>query len=104
MKKLFKAFFLTFIAAGLLGLSVPSSALAKNPDPPRTGKVTLKTAGAGALSLIVWPGLGQAVNNNKGEKVLTHAILGIPLFPIIRVWSCYDAVVDRQGGYWEGRI
>ncbi|EKE02613.1 MAG: hypothetical protein ACD_20C00357G0036 [uncultured bacterium] len=102
MKKLFKVFFLTLMAAGLLSLSVPSSALAKNPDPPRTSKVTLKTAGAGALSFIV-PGIGQAVNNNKGEKVLTHVILGF-VFPPSRFWSCYDAVVDRQGGYWEGRI
>lgn len=102
MKKIVRAFFVSFLVAGFLFLALP--ALANNPDPPKTGKVTLKTAGAGALSLIVWPGLGQAVNNNKGEKVLTHALLGIPLFPIMRVWSCYDAVVDRRGGYWEGRI
>lgn len=67
-----------------------------------TGKVTLKTVGAGALSLLVWPGIGQMVNNDKGEKVGAHALLG--LTGVFRFWSCYDAVVDRQGGYWEGRI
>jgi hypothetical protein len=66
------------------------------------GKITPKTVIAGALSLIVWPGIGQAINDNKGEKVLTHAVMG--LLPPFRFWSCYDAVVDRSGGYWEGRI
>ena len=66
-------------------------------------KVTMKTIAGGALSLLVWPGIGQAMNNNKGEKVLTHAIL-FGLLPPGRFWSCYDAVVDREGGYWKGRI
>ena len=74
----------------------------KSKDKITYGKVTPKSIGAGALSLLVWPGIGQAVNDNKGEKVLTHALLGIT--QVYRVWSCYDAVVDRKGGYWEGRI
>ena len=66
------------------------------------GQVSGKSIGAGALSLIIWPGIGQAVNNNHYEKNLTHALLG--LTGIFRIWSCYDAVVDRKGGVWKNRI
>ena len=66
------------------------------------GKVSARSVGAGALSLIVWPGIGQAVNHQSYEKNLTHALLG--LTGIFRIWSCYDAVVDRQGGVWKNRI
>jgi len=67
-----------------------------------TDNITPKTVIAGALSLLVWPGIGQAVNNERSEKVLTHAAIG--LLPPFRFWSCYDAVVDRHGGYWKNRI
>ena len=66
------------------------------------GKVTAKSIGAGALSLLVWPGIGQAVNGQKPEKNWTHALLG--LTGVFRIWSCYDAVRDRDGGVWENRI
>ena len=66
------------------------------------GKVSAKSIGAGALSLLIWPGIGQAVNNQSYEKNITHAILGLTV--VFRFWSCYDAVVDRQGGVWKNRI
>ena len=66
------------------------------------GKVTGKSIGAGALSLIIWPGIGQAINEDNKGKVVTHALLG--LTGIFRIWSCYDAVRDRKGGVWENRI
>ena len=66
------------------------------------GKVTGKSVGAGLLSLLIWPGIGQAVNNQSYEKNVTHAVLG--LTGIFRIWSCYDAIVDRQGGVWKNRI
>lgn len=66
------------------------------------GKVSAKSIGAGALSLLIWPGIGQAVNNQSYEKNVTHAVLG--LTGIFRIWSCYDAVVDRKGGVWKNRI
>lgn len=66
------------------------------------GKVSAKSIGAGALSLLIWPGIGQAVNDQAYEKNLTHALLG--LTGVFRIWSCYDAVVDRQGGVWKNRI
>lgn len=66
------------------------------------GTVSAKSIGAGALSLLIWPGIGQAVNNCSYEKNMTHALLG--LTGIFRIWSCYDAVVDRKGGVWKNRI
>lgn len=66
------------------------------------GKVSGRSIGAGALSLIIWPGIGQAINDQSYEKNLTHALLG--LTGIFRIWSCYDAVVDRNGGVWHNRI
>ena len=66
------------------------------------GKVSGKSVGAGLLSLLIWPGIGQAVNDQGYEKNVTHAILG--LTGVFRIWSCYDAVVDRQGGVWKNRI
>lgn len=66
------------------------------------GKVSGKSVGAGALSLLIWPGLGQILNGQSDKKVITHALLG--LTGIFRIWSCYDGVVDRDGGVWENRI
>ena len=66
------------------------------------GKVSGRSIGAGVLSLLIWPGIGQAVNDQSYEKNVTHAVLG--LTGIFRIWSCYDAVVDRQGGVWKNRI
>lgn len=85
----------------LLTLTMPS-AFAENSSAPQRGHITGKSVLAGALSLIVWPGIGQAVNDNPGKKVGTHALLG--LFPPYRFWSGYDGLVDRQGGYWNGKI
>ncbi len=66
------------------------------------GTVSGRSVGAGLLSLLIWPGIGQAVNDNGYEKNVTHAVLG--LTGIFRIWSCYDAVVDRKGGVWKNRI
>jgi len=80
-------------------LETPSS----NPEPCSPHHVTGRTVLAGAASFFVWPGIGQAINDNKGSKVATHAVLGA-LFPPFRFWSAYDATVDRKCGYWKGRI
>ena len=45
---------------------------------------------------------GQVINENPKEKNITHAVLG--LTGIFRIWSCYDALVDRTGGVWHNRI
>lgn len=67
------------------------------------GDVTPKSIGAGALSLLIWPGIGQLMNDGDNvEKAAVHAVIG--LFPPFRIWSCYDGVVDRKGGVWDNRI
>ena len=67
------------------------------------GKVTPKSIGAGALSLLIWPGIGQLMNDGDNtEKAGVHALLG--LTGVFRFWSCYDAAVDRKGGVWDNRI
>lgn len=82
----------------VLSLSLPAFAGTHGTN----GTVTGKSVGAGLLSLLIWPGIGQAVNDCGYEKNVTHAVLG--LTGIFRIWSCYDAVVDRQGGVWKNRI
>lgn len=94
MKKFLSALFVLLI----VGMSSPIFAGTHGVN----GKVSGRSIGAGALSLIIWPGIGQAVNDQGYEKNLTHAILG--LTGIFRIWSCYDAVVDRNGGVWHNRI
>ena len=87
-----------FAALSVLALSTPAFAGTHG----KNGKVSGRSIGAGALSLLIWPGIGQAVNDCGYEKNVTHAVLG--LTGIFRIWSCYDAVVDRQGGVWHNRI
>lgn len=95
MKKILSAFLLlTF-----LSMTAPVFAEATEGHP---GKVSGRSVGAGLVSLIVWPGLGQLINDNPKDKNITHAVLG--LTGIFRIWSCYDAWVDRTGGVWHNRI
>ena len=101
MNQILKSGVVSMVLVGTM-LSAAPTALAANTDPPRTGKISGRSVVAGALSLLIWPGIGQAVNSNKGEKIATHAIIGI--LPPFRFWSGYDALVDRHGGYWNGRI
>lgn len=68
----------------------------------KNGEVTGKSVGAAVCSLLVWPGIGQAINKQSKEKNITHALLG--LTGVFRIWSFYDALVDRDGGVWENRI
>ena len=94
MKKLF----LSLILLSLITLNLPAFAGTHGTN----GKVSGRSIGAGALSLIIWPGLGQAVNDQRYDKNITHALLG--LTGVFRIWSCYDAVRDRDGGVWHNRI
>ncbi len=66
------------------------------------GEVTGKSVVAGLTSLLLWPGIGQVINENQGKKVVTHALLG--LTGIFRLWSGWDALIDREGGRWNGKI
>lgn len=61
-----------------------------------------KSVVAGVCSLLIWPGIGQYLNDCETNKNVTHAVIG--LFPPFRLWSGWDALVRRKGGYWEGKI
>ena len=95
MKKILSA----AILFAIITLSVPATAFATEGRP---GKVSGRSVGAAALSLVIWPGLGQLINENPYDKNVTHALLG--LTGVFRIWSCYDAFVDRKGGVWHNRI
>ncbi len=95
MKKLF----LMTLLVSMLSLGMPAAFAGTHGV---NGHVSGKSIGAGLLSLIIWPGIGQAVNDNSYDKNITHAVLG--LTGVFRIWSCYDAVRDRKGGVWKNRI
>ena len=90
---------LTFL---MLSAFLTGPVFAAAPTEGRPGKISGRSVGAAAVSLILWPGLGQLMNDQPLEKNVTHAFLG--LTGIFRFWSCYDAFVDRQGGVWHNRI
>ena len=79
---------------------IPSPAFAVNTA--THGTITGKTVCFGLASFIIWPGIGQYLNNNETKKNLTHALIG--LFPPFRLWSGWDALIARQGGRWDGKI
>lgn len=101
MTRFLKTGLILALFMGVLSAQVPA-VWAESGDMPHKGKITGRSVVAGVLSFAVWPGIGQAVNDNRGKKVATHAVLG--LLPPYRVWSAYDAVVDRKGGYMKGKI
>jgi hypothetical protein len=101
MNNLMKTGLISLVMIVTLISAMPAS-LAANTDPPRTGKISGRSVAAGALSFLIWPGIGQAVNSDKGSKVATHAVIGI--FPLFRFFSGWDGLVNRQGGYWNGKI
>lgn len=66
------------------------------------GEITGKSVVSGLCSFLIWPGIGQYVNDCETKKNVTHALLGIT--QIFRFWSGWDALVQRKGGYWDGKI
>lgn len=95
MKKLFS------IMALLAILSLSAPVLAQGTH-GKDGQVSGRSVGASLCSLIIWPGIGQAINGQSTEKNVTHAVLG--LTGVFRLWSFYDAIIDRDGGVWHNRI
>ncbi len=89
------------VAVALVATCFTNPAFAEDND-PHLGDVSGRSVLAGLTSLIIWPGIGQAINSEPGDKVATHAVIG--LLPPYRFWSAYDALFDREGGYWKGRI
>ena len=93
-----KRFLVSLVLMGIFMMGIPAFAGTHGTN----GKVSGRSIGAGALSLLIWPGIGQAVNDQSYDKNITHALLG--LTGVFRIWSCYDAIRDRQGGVWHNRI
>ena len=79
---------------------VPSQAFAVNTA--THGTITGRSTVSGLVSFFLWPGLGQYLNHNETKKNVTHAVLG--LTGIFRFWSGWDALINRQGGRWDGKI
>ena len=96
MKKILTLFLVFTLAFAMM----PSQALAVNTA--AHGKMTGKTFVAGLASLVIWPGIGQYLNDCETKKNVTHAILG--LTGIFRLWSGWDALIARKGGRWDGKI
>lgn len=73
-----------------------------------------RSAVAGLCSLVV-PGVGQAMNRNSTRKIVTHALVGALWFigfahpvgfflGVFHIWSGWDGIIDRQGGYINGCV
>ena len=95
-----KKFMILMTIVTLLFAVVPSPAFAVNTA--AHGKITGKSVVYGLTSLLIWPGIGQYLNDNETKKNWTHAIIG--LFPPFRLWSGWDALIARKGGRWDGKI
>lgn len=93
-----KKILVSLMVLGILSMTAPVFAGTHGVN----GKISGRSVGASLLSLIIWPGIGQAVNDQSYEKDVTHAVLG--LTGVFRIWSFYDALVDRNGGVWNNRI
>jgi len=89
-----------FLAGILIFGVVTPQALAVNTA--THGEIKGKTVVSGLCSLLIWPGIGQYINDNETKKNWTHAIMG--LIPFFRLWSGWDGLIDRQGGRWDGKI
>ena len=96
MKKQWIALILVMVMLAAL----PAPAFAVNTA--THGKMTGKSLCYGLASLIIWPGIGQYLNDQETKKNLTHALLG--LTGIFRLWSGWDGLIDRQVGRWDGKI
>ena len=94
-----KKFMTVALLAAMVSMSAPA-AFAGTHGVDR--QVTGKSIAGGLASLIIQPGIGQMVNDQKTDKVVTHALLG--LTGIFRFWSCYDGIANRNGGVWQNRI
>ena len=96
MKKLLTLILILTLAC----VALPPQALATNTA--THGKISGKTVCYGLASLLIWPGIGQYLNDNETKKNVTHAVCG--LIPLFRLWSGWDALVARQGGRWDGKL
>jgi hypothetical protein len=90
------------LAMILIAFSVLTTSNAWAVNTATHGDITGKSVCKGLASLLIWPGIGQYLNDNQTKKNWTHAIVGI--LPPFRFWSGWDAMIQRQGGRWDGKI
>ena len=91
----------------------------KSPSNPNDiiygGRGVSDHSAVGCLCSAIIPGVGQAVNRNKTGKIVTHLVVGLlpfislvspigHVFWIFHVWSAWDALIDRPGGYINGCV
>jgi len=96
---MYKKLLSSLLLVSFLALSAPAFAESTHGT---DGEVSGRSVGAAVCSLLIWPGIGQAINKQSTEKNVTHAVLGLTV--VFRLWSFYDALVDRDGGVWHNRI
>jgi hypothetical protein len=76
--------------------------------------VCSRSAIACVCSAII-PGVGQAINENQPKKIIVHGAVGLLsfigfanpvgfVFGIFHIWSAWDALIDRPGGYINGTV
>ena len=90
------------LAMVLIAFSVFTTSNAWAANTATHGNITGKSVCKGLTSLLIWPGIGQYLNDNETKKNWTHAIVGI--LPPFRFWSGWDALIQRHGGRWDGKI
>lgn len=90
------------LVAALIAVTLLASPNAWAVNTAKHGEITGKSVCYGLASLIIWPGIGQYLNDQQTKKNVTHAVLG--LTGIFRLWSGWDALVTRDGGRWDGKI
>ena len=95
-----KKFVACLLVLALAFSFMPGTALAENTAVH--GEITGKSVVAGLASLIIWPGIGQYLTDQTTKKNWTHALLGIT--QIFRLYSGWDAMIQRNGGRWDGKI
>ena len=93
---------MSFLMIFLLVLGVFAAPQSFAANTATHGTITGKTVVYGLTSLFIWPGIGQYLNNCDSKKNWTHALVG--LFPPFRLFSGWDALVARKGGFWDGKI
>ncbi len=91
----------------------------KSPSHPNDiiygGRGVSDHSAVGAICSLIIPGIGQAINHNETKKIVTHAVVGLLYFAglvhpigwvlgLFHVWSCWDALIDRPGGYINGTV
>ena len=122
----FRASVIVLLAVAAMASALPGTGRAdervfdkKTPRNPNDiiygGRGVSDHSAVGAICSLIIPGIGQAINHNETKKIVTHGIVGLLYFAglvnpigwalgLFHIWSCWDALIDRQGGYINGCV